>query len=44
MDFSNAKGQACKITLIRRENIKEKDASNFTTEVRLDYEKAKDNK
>ncbi len=44
MDFSNAKGQACKITLIRRENTKEKDASNFTTEVRLDYEKAKKNK
>ncbi len=44
IDFSNTKGQACRITLIRRENIKEKDASKFTTEVRLDYEKAKNNK
>ncbi len=44
IDFSNAKGESCRATLIRRENIKEKDASNFTTEVRLDYEKAKNNK
>jgi len=44
MDFSNTKGEFCKVTLIIRENIKEGASSSANTEVRLEYEKGKDKK